>query len=163
MIAEGLKASANVGYTDAYYPDASYGAPVGGVSPLLNAAGDKLHGVLPWTASVHLDYSVDIGRYWEGARSYLRLDYRWLDAAPKFNPNVANYDPGTGALQNEAYGMLNLRLGTLHGGLDVSAFVENATNANPRLGLNHASVDDPLLSATALRPRTVGLTALYRF
>jgi iron complex outermembrane receptor protein len=163
VVVDGLKVSANVGYTDAYYPRAAYGAPVDGVIPILNAAGDKLHGVLPWTASAHLDYSLDTGRYLEGSRSYFRLDYRWLDAAPKYNPVTANYDPIANSQTNEAYGTLNLRLGALRGGADVSAYVENATNANPLLGLSHASVGDPLLSATAIRPRTVGLTALYRF
>lgn len=46
---------------------------------------------------------------------------------------------------------------------NLSAFVDNATNADPLLGLNHASLGDPLLSATAIRPLAVGLTGLYRF
>ncbi|HEY2685760.1 MAG TPA: TonB-dependent receptor [Steroidobacteraceae bacterium] len=163
VLAEGLKVSGNVGYTDAYYPDAAYGAPSNGVTPLLNAAGDKLQNVLPWTASLHLDYSRDVGRFWDNARSYFRVDYRWLDAAPKINPNVATYDPTIGPYPNQAYGQLNLRLGVLHEGLDVSLFVDNATNADPLLGLNHASLGDPLYSATAIRPRTLGLTSLYRF
>jgi hypothetical protein len=51
----------------------------------------------------------------------------------------------------------------VHGGLDVSAFVNNATNADPALGLTHASLTDSLISATAIRPLTMGLTGLYRF
>ena len=47
--------------------------------------------------------------------------------------------------------------------VDLSAFVNNATNADPLLGLTHASVSDPLYSATAIRPLTVGVTGLYRF
>jgi hypothetical protein len=41
--------------------------------------------------------------------------------------------------------------------------VDNATNADPLLGLNHASLGAPLYSATAIRSRTLGLTGLYRF
>jgi hypothetical protein len=59
--------------------------------------------------------------------------------------------------------LLNLRLGVVHGGLDVSAFVNNVTNSDPILGLTHASVTDSLYSATAIRPRTMGVTGLYRF
>jgi iron complex outermembrane receptor protein len=136
---------------------------VNGVAPLLNQAGDKLQNVLPWTASLHLDYSRDIGRLWDGARSYFRVDYRWLDAAPKANPNVVNYDPGVGPYPNQAYGVLNLRVGVVHGGVDLSAFVDNATHSDPLLGLTHASVGDSLYSATAIRPLTAGFTALYRF
>ena len=167
ILAEGLKASANVGYTDVYYPNAEYGAAVGGPPPLLIGAGDKLPNVAPWNASVHLDYSVDIGRIWDEARSYLRVDYRWIDATPRGDPRTVGYDPNVGGAigfaPNSAYGMLNVRLGVLHGGLDVSAFVNNATNADPILGVTHASLTDSLYSATAIRPLTMGVTGLYRF
>jgi len=167
ILMEGLKVSANVGYTDAYYPLAQFGATVDGVTPLLIGAGDKLPNVAPWSASGHLDYSRDIGPLWDGASSYFRLDYRWIDATPKGNPAIGGYDPTTGgpigSAPNEAYGMLNLRLGVVHGGVDVSAFVNNVTNSDPILGLTHASVTDTLYSATAIRPRTMGVTGLYRF
>jgi iron complex outermembrane recepter protein len=167
VIVEGLKAIANVGYTDVYYPNAEYGAAVGGAPPLLIGAGDKLPNVAPWNASVHVDYSVDIGRIWDEARSYLRVDYRWIDATPRGDPATVGYDPAVGGAigfaPNSAYGVLNLRLGVVHGGLDLSAFVNNATNADPILGLTHASLNDSLFSATAIRPLTMGLTGLYRF
>jgi iron complex outermembrane receptor protein len=167
ILAEGLKVSANVGYTDAYYPDAAFGASVDGVTPLLIGAGDKLPNVAPWSASAHADYTRDISAIWDGSRSYFRLDYRWIDATPRGNPALASYDPTTGGpignAPNSAYGQLNLRLGVLHGGLDVSAFVNNVTNADPILGVTHASVADTLYSATAIRPRTMGVTGLFRF
>jgi hypothetical protein len=162
-----LKATANVGYTDVYYPNAEYGAAVGGAPPLLIGAGDKLPNVAPWNASVHLDYSVDISRIWDDARSYLRVDYRWIDATPRGDPRTVGYDPTVGGAigfaPNSAYGMLNVRLGVLRGGLDLSAFVNNATNADPILGVTHASLTDSLYSATAIRPLTMGVTGLYRF
>jgi outer membrane receptor protein involved in Fe transport len=167
ILAEGLKVSANVGYTDAYYPLAQFGATVDGVAPLLIAAGDKLPNVAPWSASAHADYSRDISPLWDSARSYFRVDYRWIDATPRGNPAIGGYDPTTGGpignAPNQAYGMLNLRLGVVHGGLDVSAFVNNLTNSDPILGLTHASVTDSLYSATAIRPRTMGVTGLFHF
>ena len=164
VLVEGLKASANVGYDNAYQPNAAYGAPTtGGAIPLLVGAGDKLQNIAPWSASVHLDYSRDIGRLIDDTLGYFRVDYRWLDADPKADPRVADYDPGTGPYPNQAYGMLNLRLGILHKGFDISAFVNNATRSDPVLGLTHASIGDPLYSATAIRPLTAGLTALYQF
>ena len=167
ILMEGLKVSANVGYTDAYYPLAQFGATVDGVTPLLIGAGDKLPNVAPWSASGHMDYSRDISSLWDGARSYFRMDYRWIDATPRGNPAIGGYDPTTGgpigSAPNQAYGMLNLRLGVVHGGVDVSAFVNNVTNSDPILGLTHASVTDTLYSATAIRPRTMGVTGLYRF
>lgn len=140
---DGLKLSANVGYTDTFYPDATYAPPVNGVAPLLNGAGDKLAGIEPWTASLHAEYSWSIGRIWDEARSYVRADYRWLDEQPRANPNVVGYDPQTGPYPNQAYGILNLRIGVLRGGLDVSAFVNNATRSDPRLGLSNILPGDP--------------------
>jgi iron complex outermembrane receptor protein len=160
----GVKLSANAGYTDAFYPNGAFGAPVGGVPPLLNQEGDKLPQVIPWTAAAHAEFTWDVGRIWSGARSYVRADYRWLDAMPKANPNVANYDPGVGRFPNQAYGILNFRLGVLQrGGLDVSAFVNNATNSHPLLSYTHYIPGDPLYYAQAIPPLTAGLTALYRF
>jgi len=163
IVADGLKLSVNVGYTDAYYPNAALGAPSNGVTPLLNAAGDKLANVLPWTASTDAEYSRDTSALWSGSRSYLRLDYRWLSAANSLNPNVAGYDPEVGPYQNSAYGVLNIRLGVVHGGLDLSAYVNNATNSDPTLSYTHDVFADPMFFATAIRPRTAGLTAFYRF
>jgi iron complex outermembrane recepter protein len=163
IITDGLKLGATVGYTDAYYPNAAYGAPVGGVSPLLNAAGDKLANVLPWTAAVNVEYSRDIGRLWSNARSYIRVDYRWLSAANALNPATAGYDPETSPYQNQAYGVLHLRVGVLHEGLDASVYVKNVTKSDPLLGYAHDVIGDPLFYGTAIRPLTVGFTGYYRF
>jgi iron complex outermembrane recepter protein len=163
IIAEGLKFNVNVGYTDAYFPYAALGAPRNGVAPLLNAAGDKLSDVLPWTVAANVEYSRDISPLWAGARSYIRVDYRWLSAANPQDPNVAGFDTEVGPHPNQAYGMLNIRVGVLHGGLDLSAYVNNATKSDPVLGYTHDANPDPLYSATAIRPLTMGFTAFYRF
>ena len=160
---EGVKLGLNVGYTDAYYPNGAHGAPSGGVTPILNAPGDKLANVVPWTVALDAEYSHDISELWSGAKSYLRLDFRWMSAANELNPQVADYDPLTGPHQNPAYGVLNVRLGILHEGLDLSAFVNNATHEDPALSYWHDAYGDPLLYATAIRPFTAGVTAYYRW
>jgi iron complex outermembrane receptor protein len=163
IVVDGLKLGANVGYTDAYYTNAAFGAPSNGVTPLLNAAGDKLANVLPWTVAANVEYSRDISPLWAEARSYIRVDYRWLSAANALNPNAAGYDPMTGPYQNPAYGILNIRLGIVHGGLDLSAYVNNATRSDPQLAYAHDVTGDPMIYASAIRPLTVGITALCRF
>ena len=163
ILAEGLKLGATVGYTNAYYPDAAFGAPVGGVTPLLNAAGDKLANVLPWTAAANVEYSRDISPLWGNARTYVRVDYRWLSAANAINPATASYDPETSPHQNQAYGILNLRLGVVREGLDASVYVHNATSSDPLLGYAHDLIGDPMFYGTAIRPLTVGFTGYYRF
>ncbi len=163
VLAEGLKAGANVGYTNAFYPNAAYGSPVNGVTPLLNGAGEKLANVLPWTASAHAEYSRDIGSLWQDTRSYLRVDYRWLGAANALNPQDNAFDPAVGPYQNQAYGILDVRAGVLHQGFDVSAYVLNATNKDPLVGFSHSVAGDPIFTAAAIRPLTAGFTAYYRF
>jgi iron complex outermembrane recepter protein len=163
IITDGLKIGATVGYTDAYYPDAAFGAPVGGIPPLLNGAGDKLANVLPWTAAANVEYSRDISPLWGHSRSYIRVDYSWLSAANATNPATASYDPETSPYQNQAYGVLNLRLGVVHAGLDVSVYIANATNSDPVLGYAHDVIGDPMFYGTAIRPLTAGFTGYYRF
>lgn len=163
IITDGLKLGAMVGYTDAYYPDAAFGAPVGGVTPLLNAAGDKLANVLPWSAAANVEYSRDISPLWGNARTYVRVEYRWLSAASALNPAAAGYDPQTSPYQNQAYGVLNLRLGVLHARLDASVYVDNATRSDPILGYAHDVIGDPMFYGTAIRPLAVGFTGYYRF
>jgi iron complex outermembrane receptor protein len=160
---DGVKLGVNVGYTDAYFPNAAFGAPnSSGMVPLLNAAGDKLINVLPWTVAANVEYSRDISPLWASTRAYFRVDYRWLSAANGLNPAVANFDPEQSPYPNPAYDILNLRLGVIHGGLDLSAYVNNVTHSDPALGYAHDATGDPMFYANAIRPMTIGLTAYYR-
>jgi len=163
IIADGLKAGANVGYTDAYYPNAAFGAPNNGVTPILNEAGDKLANVVPWTASANLEYSRQIDALWHDTRTYFRVDYRWLDGANRLNSQIAGYDLLIGPYQNPAYSILNVRVGVLHGGFDISAFVNNATKSDPKLKYYHDASGDPLIYSSAIQPLSAGFTAFYRF
>ncbi|MEJ0039576.1 MAG: TonB-dependent receptor [Gammaproteobacteria bacterium] len=163
---DGFKVGGGVGYTDAYNSEAQYGAPTNGVAPLLNGSGDKLAMVLPWTAAVHSEYSWSTGSLWGGARAYVRADFRWQDGAPKANPLVARYDRYLDQFRDEAYSILNLRLGASRDGVDVSAFVNNASRADPALGFaefGNGGPDYPLAYRAAIRPLTAGLTIMYRF
>jgi len=155
----GLKLSANVGYTNAYFPDTTTGAPVDGVSPVIRAAGEKVAYVAPWTASAHAEYTHGIEPLWDHTQGYVRLDYRWLDRLPQVASGDASYVSQVGPYPSEAYGVLNIRLGIIHGGLDLSAFVNNATGSDPRLDYSYFGT----YSATALRPLTAGITGLFRF
>lgn len=150
------------GYDKAYYPNADYSAPDAG-GALIIGAGDSISGVVPWTASVTTEYRHDLGAIWDGAKSYIRADYRWLDAIPAQDPNVVTYDAIISENRNPAYGVLNMRVGVLHGGLDVSAYVNNLTKEHPVLGFYHDLYGEPLYYASTIRPLTVGLTGWYRF
>jgi iron complex outermembrane recepter protein len=162
---EGVKLGASVGYTDAYFPNALHGAPnKKGIKPLLTGAGDKLAGVPPWTVALNAEYSWSIEALWGGARSYIRADYRRQSASPEEDPHVVSYDPALprGVFYPDAFSTLNVRLGATRGGLDVSAFVNNLTHADPRTLYYHVPPAD-LFYASPIRPLTAGVTAYYRF
>ena len=158
LITEGLKWGANVGYDNVYYRQTLRVTPT---SKPLVSAGDKV-GVVPWTAASILDYSRDAGWLWNEARSYIRLDYRWTDGAPRLESSSdAGFDTKGIGYTDRAYGTVNVRLGITRKGLDVSAFVNNATNAKPLHGVGDYMY--PIYNAIAIPPLTSGLTLFYHF
>jgi iron complex outermembrane recepter protein len=164
---KGLRFGILAGYTDAYYPNATYApqAPNSSTPPVLLAgAGDKLAGI-PWSGAINGEYSHDTSGWWDRSQSYLRLDWRYLGTSPRQDDRVNNFAPWTYQSLQRAYSTLNLRAGVVHDGLDVSLYVLNATNADPLLGWTNFSSfgEDPHIEADALRPRTFGITAWYRF
>jgi hypothetical protein len=68
-----------------------------------------------------------------------------------------------GPYQNPQYSILNVRLGVLHEGWDVSLYADNVTRSDPVLRLNHDAGGDPILYSSAIRPLTFGITAYYRY
>jgi hypothetical protein len=104
-----------------------------------------------------LENKLDAEHIWPAQDQAVSQASRWLDAEPRRSPNDAGYDPQYDPYTNEAYSLVNLRLGVTHGGLDLSAFVNNATRTNPRLGYFNYGPDNPLVSATAIRPLTMVL------
>jgi iron complex outermembrane recepter protein len=156
----GLTLTGDVGYTDAYFPQAAYGAPVDGVSPALNVAGEKLPGTMPWSGALGAEYAWSIARILPYTKSYLRADYRYLDGVHSVDGNDAAYIPLLGPDSSEGYSFLNLRMGVRRGGFDGSVYVDNLTHAHPRLSIWDA---EGLLGASAFRPLTAGITAIYRF
>jgi outer membrane receptor protein involved in Fe transport len=155
-----------VGYNHAYYPNASYGTPFQNpdgsfTTPVNNFAGAQIGGLVPWSAAVNAQYTHSIDGLWSGAHAYLRADYRWLD---KTTPAQETVPPNPAAIQPDpAYSVLNVRLGITHGGVDLSAYVENLTRSDPRLGYVWLVPPHPLYLANAIRPLTTGVTLWYRF
>jgi outer membrane receptor protein involved in Fe transport len=155
-----LRLNALVGYTNAYYPDATYDTST---PPVLQVgAGDKL-GIIPWMFAVNAEYSHDMSALWDQSRLYLRLDYRYTGAPPTGNPSIPGYDPVAQANADPAYGVLNIRLGLVHARWDLSLYVNNAANSDPVLAWFHLGPADTLHRASMIQPRTAGLTMWYRF
>jgi outer membrane receptor protein involved in Fe transport len=152
----------SLGYTDAYYTSTSVAAGL-----LLARKGDKLPGS-PWTFTVGAQYDVDS---W-GTNTFIRADYsfqsRETGLSPTTDPyvdptygNLVGYDP---ALRNAPeIDDLQMRIGTTFGSTAVALYADNLLNVHPTLDYSHQDSDTALFEATSTRPRTIGLSATYRY
>jgi iron complex outermembrane recepter protein len=165
-------------YTDARLTKTScagslvYEGPVAGcVAPGLAARpiatdGDALLGA-PWSFTASSEYHF---AEWAGRTPYFRLDFQHSTAQKSLlqgqDSNNGLYDttlPGLPIINN-----LSARAGLRFNGLDLSLYGNNLTNAHP---LEFESRDiavfpvstDNLYFARGVRPRTIGLTATYRY
>jgi iron complex outermembrane recepter protein len=123
---------------------------------------DRLVGA-PWTIITSGEYV--FGEFRTG-RPYLRVDYQYSTAQhallPGQDTNNGNADPTIPGLP--IVSNLALRAGFRWSGADISAFAQNVTNAHPLLfSSRDSSYEDPLYFGHTERPRTIGLTATYRF
>jgi len=139
--------------------------------------GDALLGA-PWTFTASGEYHFPD---WQGHEPYLRLDFSHATAQHAL---LQGQDPNNGLFDNTLPGLpvinnLSLRAGVRFEGLDLSVYANNVTNSDPlmfeardiappagppgtgasRLGPN----TDDLYFARGVRPRTIGITATYRY
>ncbi len=162
-----------VAYTDASFTKTSCAgilvfdgtACTGGNLPVppIASKGDALLGS-PWSVIASGEYHFAA---WRARTPYLRLDYQHTSAQSKLlptqNENNALYDqtiPGLPVTNN-----LDLRAGLRFNGLDLSLFVNNLTDAHPLMFKSRdiAAPSDLLYFDRGVRPRTIGVTATYRY
>jgi hypothetical protein len=81
------------------------------------------------------------------------------------DPNTPNFNADLAPIA--AYSVLNLRVGTQVAGAEVALFVNNVTGQDPDLAaLNNSALSGfkrYIWNDAALRPRTYGLFASYRY
>ena len=146
----------SLGYTDAHYTTSSTVGP----TAILANQGDKLPGS-PWSFSLGAQYNTQV----MGRDSFLRMDYvfasRETGMTPSRDPASSAYDPGL--VGQPETNVVTLRAGTTLGNFNVSVFADNLLNAHPQLDLAHQDQYTLLYEATTLRPRTIGVTATYRY
>jgi len=174
---EPLVLSVSASYTKAAYTEAScagalgyngtdcVGSPGGtpvAVAPIVSA-GDALLGA-PWRFVSSIDYSLP---KWGATAPYFHADYVYTSAQTALLPGQdtrnALYDTTIPSLPITSD--LDLRTGLRWSGFDLSLFAQNVTNSHPIL---YESRDvpytyDDLYFAHTWRPRTIGMTGIYRF
>ncbi len=105
---------------------------------------------------------------WNGRTPYARADYQFTNAQTALLPGQSDrnalYDttiPGLPQTKN-----LQLRAGFRWSGYDVSLFADNVLDQHPLLFKSRDIADDAtdqLYFGRGVRPRTVGVTATYRY
>jgi len=168
-VLHGLTLELTAGYTEARYTQASRLTPAE-AQPIV-AAGDAIVGqsdqpAPPITFSVGAEYRFHL---WDH-ELFARLDDEY-ESSPRWtwagqDPQTLQYDPANFTLSSTNF--VSMRTGVLLGGWDVSAFVDNLTDAHPLTNYDwsiDSSVPDTsrLLRAFTFRPRTIGVTAVFRY
>ena len=115
----------------------------------------------PESVSVSAEYALPLAA---GRTGYARVDYTYTTQWRRFGTDqygTPSYDPLLQPIP--AYGVCNIRVGARFGRFDVSAFVQNVGDAAPALELTRSEIYDPQdWQNVTLRPRTYGLTAIWR-
>jgi outer membrane receptor protein involved in Fe transport len=132
--------------------------------------GNRLVGA-PWTVLTSAEYSHPLALF-KGNPGYLRVDYQVTTAQTATlafqDAHNALFDdtiPGLPQINN-----LQMRAGVRWNGFDLSVFGNNLTNQHPLLfesrdippNLPNAAPDNLYYGRTT-RPRTIGITATYRY
>jgi outer membrane receptor protein involved in Fe transport len=185
-----LTINLTIAYTDAKFDKSSCAGALqfdgqfcsGGLNPATGqpyqvapvaSKSDALLGA-PWSVTGAVEYHF---ADWQGRTPYVRVDYQHTSAQTKLlntqNENNALYDttiPGLPVTNN-----INLRGGFRFNGFDISLFVNNLTNAHPQMYKSRdiaLPIDttlpgdgqvDTLYFGRGVRPRTIGVTATYRY
>lgn len=153
---EGLTLNASVAYTKAVFEEA---VVLGG--RVNYTKGSPLVGTgAPWTVVLSGEYEHQAG---EDFRPYVRSDFTYQSAYKRTgsnDPGVASYDIYSRP-RGETY-LLNSRLGVRYEDLDVSLFMNNVLNAHPSLSYGRTA-GQPLFTDFTFRPRTIGITAAFRY
>ncbi len=157
---DGLQLTAMVGYNKATF-DKTF-AFAGSTSNVITK-GYTLGGN-PWTVTLQGQYD------FTGPGNldyYVRSDFTFRARNSLFPSST--YDPafpalydGTLRLDPSLYN-LNLRAGIKLEHFDISAFVNNATNESPLLGLGRGGRTGQIYTANPIRPLTAGLTLSARY
>jgi outer membrane receptor protein involved in Fe transport len=160
---------------DAASASCTAAAPPAVASPI-STKGDALLGA-PWSFTASTEYHFP---EWAGRTPYARLDFQHSTAQrshlPQQDSNNGIFDttlPGLPVVNN-----LSARAGLRFSGVDISAYAENLTNAHPLMfesrdiapyalgpGNNGGTgpTTDTLYFGRGVRPRTIGITATYRY
>jgi len=154
-ILPGLTWTLSAGYTDAHYSETKTMAS--GVT--LARTGEPLP-IPRVSGSTSLDFERSL--FASEHTAYGNLTYAYAGAYDR-NPPADVFGADPTVQYAVAVHSLSARGGVRFGGLDLSLFADNVTNSSPELLRYHETNLSPVYRGRTLRPRTIGLTAIYGF
>jgi len=152
LVTEALSLGVNAGYNSTTLDQ---GKQI--KNDILFEAGDRIGGP-PFSASVFGQYDFSL---FADADAYYRTDYTFHSRTPSIDARTFSYVPGIDGAP--AIGYLSMRVGVKMDGWDVSAFVNNLTNAEQYLSKSKDIPTSPIYYLQSYRPTTAGITAVYKF
>jgi iron complex outermembrane recepter protein len=163
-VTDNLAVGGTFGYTNASYTETVFATQIAAQTPgffSIVQDGDHLPGA-PWTAAVYGQLNFPLF----STDGYVRTDYQYsakqTDRTAAQNPLNGGLASAFPPIPSTAY--TSMRAGVKWAGLDVSLFSQNLFNTQPKLSvIDNAGVQSPLFQAITWRPRTVGITATYRY
>jgi outer membrane receptor protein involved in Fe transport len=151
-ITDDLLAGFSAGYTDISYDQTI----IEGVGAIVAKQGDKIGGP-PFNLAVYGRYKFDV----LGHNAFYRIDYTYHNKTPGVDPATVSYDPTLPTIGSNAY--LTMRAGFYLSGWELSAYGNNITNNESALAIAHDIPGAEPYYVSSYRPRTVGITAIYRY
>jgi len=163
--------SSSVGYTDAHYTETVQTVPnASGVRSTLVFAGQDFVGIPHWQGTLGARYGFNMMDH----EAYLVGNWQYTGHIPNATPpGTSGYAPD--AYKSPATSYVTARMGMLFGSVDVSLFADNLTNEDaltPSTLTGRATCRNTDCSVFAsyytvqngntFRPRTIGITAVYR-
>jgi len=164
-----LSAEFAAGYTEARYSKDSKFSPDQTSSPIV-ISGDSIVGEsgqpnAPFTASLGLEYKFSAFAH----ESFVRVDWeyearnKWL--SPRQDPASGQYDAADFTLASTNF--VSMRAGVKVGDWSIEPFVDNLfdthTLTNYDFSIDPGTGDSRLMRGYTFRPRTMGVTLLYRY
>ncbi|MBT2187809.1 TonB-dependent receptor [Sphingobium nicotianae] len=173
-VANGFSIDFALGYTDAHFTQDVLTEPnAQGVRQLLVGKGMKLMEVPEWTGSLGARYEFAVNDGW---KAYLFGSYQYTGSYKNtLGPGVLSYSPDS--FTTPAIPNVLARVGMSNEHWDISLFADNLfgnktlrqadlvgrTSCRDTNGCSTYGSYFPLVYGTALRPRTVGLTATIKY
>jgi iron complex outermembrane recepter protein len=156
QITHDLEIDMTAGYTDAKYTGDAVDKNSGAILAL---KGDGL-GIVPWTVTAGGQYNFNVA----DLPGFIRFDYEYesrQDRNPAEDSGTTYYDPGL--VPDPATNQVSSRVGLTFKTWEFEVYVENLLDAHPQLNLQHEDSTTLLYEAETFRPRTVGISASYRY